>query len=230
MRRKRTPHPRTGKPIHAHYRGSRLCWNHPPPYTLLTEPRRAAKRILRRRRSASELLAEKGVRARLGGMQSVEPRAGAVDKGAGRGVLRGDAQVAGVAERVHAFARGEEGVEAGVLGVLIFLRGWGWGLRGEGEDGLEWSGGLLLGQRGQGGRARLHALVLWPVEGRGERVVGAGWGRLERFWLVLCGRSPGIVCAGLRRADLLGLELAGEVIRLLGVRVAHAVECCGLRL
>ena len=37
-----------------------------------------------------------------------------------------DAQVAGVAEGVHAFARGEEGVEAGAVGVGFEF--WLWGL------------------------------------------------------------------------------------------------------
>lgn len=161
-------------------------------------------------------------------MQAIEALAGAVDEGAGGGVLRGDAEVAGIAEGVHAFARGEEGVEAGVLGVLVLCRLCGG--RGEGGDGVEWGGCFLLGEGGEGGGGGLLALVLGPGEGGGEGVVGARGRGLQGFWLGLWVRGPGVVCAGLRRADLLGLELVGEVVCLLGVGVAHGVESCRLRL
>jgi len=61
-------------------------------------------------RRAGELAGEEGVAGGVLG-QAGEVGAGGVDEGAGGGVLRGDAQVADVAERVLALARRQQRVE-----------------------------------------------------------------------------------------------------------------------
>ena len=134
-------------------------------------------------------------------------------------MLRGNARVADVAESVLAFARGEEGVEAGGVGVLpgLSLGGDGWGtllllvLGRRGRDkrggvirdrvgplqGRESGSGLLLGEGGEGG-GFLGEGGLWLLGSVCcEGVVGPRWlGRDGGAGLL--GRGPGVVGAGLR--------------------------------
>ncbi len=180
------------------------------------------------------LLVEERVVARLRGVEFIQALAGAVDKGAGCGVLGRDAEIARVAEGVHAFAGGEEGVETGVLRVGVFLRGGGSGGGLIVRDGVvgglgELGGCFLLGQGVEGWWASL--LRLCVLEGGGEGVVGASLGGFERLWLLLLACCPGVVAARLRGAEglLLLLELIAKVIGL-GVGVVLGVESSLLRL
>lgn len=112
------------------------------------------------------LLLEKWIVARLALSESSEAVPGRIDKGTRGRVLGGDAQVARVAERIHALARREQGVESRVLRVL-FLGG--------ADVGREEGGGrvevvvvelclhLLLDERIER-RSRVGRVRLRPVE------------------------------------------------------------------
>jgi len=157
----RVPKPLRGKRAG----GARLRRQHPTP---------PKARGLRRTR---ELVSEERI---SGGVlrQAAEVRAGGVHERARRRVLRGDAQVADVAERVLAFARRQQRVQPRHVRVLR-LRGLGTGLclrrrrlvRCDRVEGARRFGLLQRVERGL--EPRLGAR--WSLERGCEGVVGAGW-------------------------------------------------------
>ena len=67
------------------------------------------------------ILVEEWVVASLIYTETRSALTGTVDEVPGGSVMSGNTEIARVAERVHAFARGEERVETGVVGVLFLL-------------------------------------------------------------------------------------------------------------